>query len=208
MWTWSSARPALRGRCWFRLVYASQGAGPPRIRPGVARPDDCIVGDLTRTVVVDDDHHHGRRAGLPFYAFLASRSDEPFGLEAVVEGLRAALEDDGSDRWRHAASDHARRRRVIDAYRNEWPAHKIGLFADIDEASALAAAVSAPVRSVRRLLPRSALAPRLVEALEAGTCGAASRRSARAFMPLICFRQNSRRRSQKWTTSPRRTELA
>ena len=112
---------------------------------------------------------HGRRAGLQFYAFLASRSDdEPFGLVAVVEGLRAALEDDGSDRWRHAASDHARRRRVIDAYRNEWPAHKIGLFAEVDEASALAAAVSTPGPFAPPLLPKSALAPQLVAALEAG----------------------------------------
>ena len=143
---------------WFRLVYASR-AGPPRIRQA----------SLGRTVVVDDDaDHHGRRAGLQFYAFLASRSEEPFGLEAVVEGLRAALEDDGSDRWRHVASDHARRRRVIDAYRNEWPAHKIGLFADIDEPSALAAAVSAPGPFCAQLLPRSALAPQLVAALEAG----------------------------------------
>ncbi len=141
---------------WFRLVYASR-AGPPRIRQA----------SLGRTVAVDDDaDHHGRRAGLQFYAFLASRSDEPFGLEAVVEGLRAALEDDGSDRWRHAANDHARRRRVIDAYRNEWPAHKIGLFGDIDEPSALAAAVSMPGPFCAPLLPRSALAPRLVEALE------------------------------------------
>ena len=141
---------------WFRLVYASR-AGPPRIRQA----------SLGRTIVVDDDaDHHGRRAGLQFYAFLASRSDEPFGLEAVVEGLRAALEDDGSDRWRHAAADHARRRKVIDAYRNEWPAHKIGLF-EIDEPSALAAAVSAPGPFCAQLLPRSALAPRLVEAIEA-----------------------------------------
>ena len=56
---------------------------------------------------------------------------------------------------------------MIDAYRNEWPAHKISLFADIDEPSALAAAVSAP-GPFSPLLPRSALAPRLVEALEAG----------------------------------------
>ena len=79
-----------------------------------------------------------------------------------------ALEDDGSDRWRHAASDHARRRRVIDAYRNEWPAHKIGLFAEIDEPSALAAAVSTPGPFCAPLLPKSALAPQLVAAIEAG----------------------------------------
>ena len=70
---------------WFRLVYAS-ALGPPRIRQA----------SLGRTVVVDDDaDHHGRRAGLQFYAFLASRSDEPFGLEAVVEGLRATLAAEG-----------------------------------------------------------------------------------------------------------------
>ena len=96
------------------------------------------------------------------------RSDDPFGLEAVVEGLRVALDDDGSDRWRHAASDHGRRRKVIDAYRNEWPAHKIGLFAEIDEPSALAAAVSTPGPFCAPLLPKSALAPQLVAAIEAG----------------------------------------
>ena len=57
---------------------------------------------------------------------------------------------------------------MIDAYRSEWPAHKIGLFADIDEASALAAAVSAPGPFAPPLLPKSALAPQLVAAIETG----------------------------------------
>ena len=198
----------------FRVVFPS--TGPPRIRQAT----------LGATAVVGDDaDHHGRRCGLEFYAaLLEAHGDEPgdaFSLPKVLKGLCDALVDDGSRRWSALAGQHARRRSVIEKYRGDFPAHRLGAFTELDERDALVLAVAgrdgpfAPP-----LLPKTALAPRLVNGprLAYSTVparpGARSLQLAAAASPRLSFgvsssrprrRRDCRRRRRVWQKRRRRS---